>query len=118
MAEDGVCVGAANDLMSGLSSVCLLLLVIVLYRVTVYCITPELGDRHQPELGAGALAGQVGGGRHGVGPHGLGRGLLGGMVSHIVQWLERYLTHSIITKNNLDPLTFLIICSDCSVTRK
>ena len=94
MAEDGVCVGAAIDLMSGLSSVCLLL-VIVLYRVTVYCITPELGDRHQPELGAGALAGQVGGGRHGVGPHGLGRGLLGGMVS---QWLERYLTHSIITK--------------------
>ena len=114
MAEDGVCVGAAIDLMSGLSSVCLLL-VIVLYRVTVYCITPELGDRHQPEFGHGALTGQEGGGRHGVGPHGLGRGLLGCMVSHIVQWLERYLTHSIITKNNLDPLTFLITCS---VTRK
>ena len=40
MAEDGVCVGAAIDLMSGLSSVCLLL-VIVLYRVTVYCIRPN-----------------------------------------------------------------------------
>ena len=79
--------------------------------VSVYCLLyqtePELGDRHQPELGHGALAGQVGGGRHGVGPHGLGRGLLGGMVS---QWLERYLTHSIITK-----LTFLMTCS---VTRK
>ena len=112
MAEDGVCVGAAIDLMSGLSSVCLLL-VIVLYRFTVYCITPELGCRHQPELGA--LAGREGGGRHGVGPHRLGRGLLGGMVSHIVQWLERYLTHSIITESNLDPLTFLITCS---VTRK
>ena len=40
MAEDGVCVGAAIDLMSGLSSVCLLL-VIVLYRFTVYCIRPN-----------------------------------------------------------------------------
>ena len=67
--------------------------------VSGYCLLyqtePELGDRHQPELGRGALAGREGGGRHGVGPHGLGRGLLGGMVS---QWLERYLTHSIITK--------------------
>ena len=76
--------------------------------VSVYCLLyqtePELGCRHQPELVGrhqlelGALAGREGGGRHGVGPHGLGRGLLGGMVSHIVQWLERYLTHSIITK--------------------
>ena len=40
MAEDGVCVGAAIDLMSGLSSVCLLL-VIVLYQFTVYCIRPH-----------------------------------------------------------------------------
>ena len=106
MAEDGVCIGAAIDLMSGLSSVCLLLLLIVLYRVTV-SDKPELGAGHQPRPGVvRGGCGQDGGGRHGVGPHGLGRGLPGGMVSHIVQWLQRYLTHSIITKDNIDPDIF------------